>query len=293
MDWTGTEEKAITQGSGSWHAWRSGGIGASEIAIVMGVSPFGNVYDLWLDKTGQLPEYKKFKGNFATDRGNRLEPIARDMFERKIGLKFPPEIFEHKRYSFIRASLDGVNHDVKRVIEIKVPGKAAHQKALSGEVPEYYWPQVQQQMLVTGYDDLTYISWDGESKDLVTIDVKADKEYQSSLVKAAVEFWGLVTTMTPPSMGEVQIEDQALTSLLNDRERIKSEIDALTIGLEMTNNKIREMAPQDCICSGWKIKYSDVKGSVDYSSIPALTGIDLEQYRKPPSRRLNITKEKK
>lgn len=291
MDWVGSEK--IEQGSDSWHRFRNKGLGSSDAAILMGVSPWGNVYDLWLEKTGQLPEYKKFKGNYATDRGTRLEPIARDMFERRVGAKFAPEIGVHPEHEFIRASYDGVNHELKRMIEIKCPGKAAHQKALSGEVPEYYQPQTQWLMLVSGYDDLTYISWDGESDELAIVEVKADKEYQQSLIKAAKEFWDLVITKTPPTMADLQIEDQELASLLSERERLKSEIDALTVGLEMTNNKIREIAPSDCSCAGWKIKYADVKGSVDYSSIPVLSGIDLDQYRKQGTKRLVITKEKK
>lgn len=290
MDWLGKSDNQTTQGTADWHQFRSHGIGSSEAATLMGVSPWLDLYTLWLDKTGQLPEEKKFKGNWAADRGTRLEPIAREKYESIVGAKFPAEVGVHSEYPFIRASYDGVNHAMRRMLEIKCPGKDAHQKALIGEIPAYYYPQVQWLMLVSGYNKLDYVSWDGESEAISVIPVNADKDYQDKLIEKAKWFWNLVETNTPPPTDETQINDQVLAALLDDRAKIKAEIDALTIGFEQTNAKIKEIAPNGGVCNGWRIKFGEVKGAIDYGKIPELETVDLEKYRKEPSRRLTISR---
>lgn len=291
MDWLNKEEKSNTQGSIQWHEFRSKGIGSSDIATIMGVSPFGDIYTLWLDKTNQLPEEKKFKGNWATERGSRLEPIVREKYEKQMGLKFPDDIAIHKEFTFMRCSFDGINHDIKRVLEIKCPGKIAHQTALMGKVPDYYYPQCQWLLMVSGYNDLDYVSWDGESEDLVIVRVNADKEYQSKMIEAAKSFWDLVINKIPPDTGDIQVNDQVLTDLLDRREKLKQEIDALSISFEMINDEIKKLATQDSIiCNGFNIKWVEIKGNVDYKKIPELQNINLDLYRKPSYRRMDIRK---
>lgn len=289
MDWLTSESK---QGSQAWLEFRGKGIGSSDIAAILGVSAFSNVYDKWLEKTDQIPEEKKFKGNWATERGSRLEPIAREMYEKKVGAKFPDAIMVHPQYDFMRVSFDGKNDELKKVIEIKCPGRVAHQKALLGEIPESYWPQVQWQLMISGYDDLDYVSWDGESEELAIVPVKANKKFHEHMIERAIWFWDLVKTRTPPPTAELQVDDQVLTQLLIEREALKAQIDALSISFEMMNDRIKSMVTQDTSCGGYKLKWTEVKGAVDYAKIPALKNIDLEQYRKPASKRFNVTKDK-
>jgi putative phage-type endonuclease len=59
-----------------WHAARAGGIGASEIASVVGLSPYVSAFHLWHKKKGNLPDDRK--SYFAW--GHKLEPIVRDWF---------------------------------------------------------------------------------------------------------------------------------------------------------------------------------------------------------------------
>ena len=39
-----------------WHKWRMGGIGSSDAPVVMGVSPYKTIEQLYLEKTGQGEE---------------------------------------------------------------------------------------------------------------------------------------------------------------------------------------------------------------------------------------------
>lgn len=297
MDWTHDElqrnnQSDLEQGSVAWHQFRSKGIGSSDMPVLMEVSPWSDVYTLWLDKTGQLPEEMKFKGNWATERGSRLEPVAREKYEKMVGNLFPAETMIHKEYDFFRASFDGINHELKKVIEIKCPGKDSHQKALMGEVPAVYYPQVQWLMLVSGYDDLDYISWDGDSSDIVVVPVKANKEYQEKLKEKALWFWNLVQTKTPPPVKEKRIiESERLKFLLEERQRISDEIDALNISYDMLTEEMKSIVVYgEAECAGYKLQFIDTLGSIQYNQIEVLKTINLDSYRKPSYKKFDVRK---
>src|SRR5690606_5098444 len=118
--------------------------------------------------------------NWATQRGTDLEPKARALYELEHELDMYATLVEHDTYPFLRASLDGFNEQARTVLEIKCPGKEDHEKAVKGEVPEKYFPQLQHQLLVANAVEAHYWSYDGNgSTALVT--VKPNKEYQAKL----------------------------------------------------------------------------------------------------------------
>jgi len=293
IDWV-SQEKVVDesiQGSDAWLKARQSGIGSSDIAVIMGVSKWGSLYNLWLDKTGQLPEEKRFKGNWATQRGHDLEGPARAIYEQRMNHFFPPAVMVHPEHTFVRASFDGIKHQIRRVLEIKCPGREAHEMAKKGMVPPYYWPQCQWLLMVSNYSDLDYLSWDGET-DPVIVEVKADPAYQAEMLAKAREFWNLVETKTPPETAEMQIEDQELIDLLINRDRLKEKIDALTAELDAMTDQVKAKVSETAECGDFKITWSEVKGSIDYAKIPELKNIDLEPFRKKPTKRFQITKKK-
>ena len=178
-----------------WHEWRAKGLGASDAPIVLGVSPWKTRHELWLEKTGQVG--KDYKSNWAIDRGNRLEPLARAHYELMVGFDAPPCIVEHRDHPFIRASLDGYSPSHKRVLEIKCPGKKDHDNALLGKVPKKYYPQLQHQLYVTGAKSCDYFSFDGHNGVIVSVPV--DKPFIVALVYHLIEFWDCVINNKAPS----------------------------------------------------------------------------------------------
>lgn len=173
--------------------WRSKGLGASDAPVIMGVSPWTSRFQLWGYKTGLMtrPEPNQF-AKVAMQRGHALEPIARKMYEELSGNLYPAVSFEHDTAPFMRASLDGYNLELNRVLEIKCPGKIDHAKAVAGIVPEKYYPQLQMQMLVSGAPISVYASWDGVSKDLAIVQLEADAEYMQFLYVELTMFWQMV-----------------------------------------------------------------------------------------------------
>jgi putative phage-type endonuclease len=179
------------QGSAAWLAWRSGGIGASDAAIVLGLSPFKTAERLFQEMVGDvLPELS----SYAMRRGQRLEPVAREEYERRHGFPMEPCCGEHEEMGWLRASLDGLSVLGDLVLEIKWPNFKAHEEALGGRVPEYYWPQVQHQLLVTGAEKLHYLSCSQHSQferedRFAIVEVWPDPEFIAYLVDEVGQFW--------------------------------------------------------------------------------------------------------
>lgn len=184
----------MIQGSNEWLMWRRLGICSSDAPQLMGCSPWGTPTTLWLNKTGRVGEKVS---NFAMQRGINLEPKARAMYELKHGIEMPAALCVHPKYDFIRASLDGHNPELRKVLEIKCPGKVDHALAVSGQVPEKYKWQIVLQLLAA--DALTCDYWSFDGAEGVRIVVPRDYVLEDILLKASRDFWhNHVLTDTPP-----------------------------------------------------------------------------------------------
>jgi putative phage-type endonuclease len=197
---------SVKQNGKEWREWRGRGLGASDAAAILGISPYTTPFELWLAMTG-IREKEPFNeyAVAAMKRGTVLEPEARKLFEERMGRKFPAVSAEHDEYDFIRASFDGYCEETSELVEIKCPGKVDHAKALKGEVPKHYYPQVQQQLLVSGAKLCYYVSWDGLGKDLAIVEVRPDAEFQAKMLTALVDFWKRVTERILPEVSAKDI----------------------------------------------------------------------------------------
>lgn len=196
----------LIQGTSEWLEWRRGGIGGSDIAAVLGISPWTTPHGLFLEKSGRK---QGFYGNFATRKGSETEARARARYELRSMEDMPSACGEHPTYEFVRCSFDGVRSDGKKFVEIKCPGKDAHDMAKSGKMPEYYACQAQWQFICSGADGADYFSfYDKEDHDVV-LQVEPDIARQGQLIVAASKFWDLVKSDTPPPLTD---DDYKVTS---------------------------------------------------------------------------------
>lgn len=275
-----------------WHSWRQQGIGSSDAPVIMGVSPWSTPFKLWEEKTGLVT---RDASNWATQRGNDLEPKARAMYELEFGIDMPATLAVHKDHSFLRASLDGFNADENLVLEIKCPGAADHASAMSGVVPTKYFPQLQHQLLVTGAKAVHYYSFDGEMG--VRVVVEPDVEYCKKLFDEERKFWKCVTDKTPPELigrDFKKIRDAELARLLEEYFTAQStakswsdEVDRIKTQI-LEHESLKEHAR--IICGDGKITKVVRQGSVNYKSIPELKSIDLEKFRGKSSSYFTIAK---
>jgi len=65
---------------------RAEGVGASECAAILGLSPFASAYDVWLEKTGKVVR-EESEQTEAMEIGNAIEPTTAALAEKRLGCK--------------------------------------------------------------------------------------------------------------------------------------------------------------------------------------------------------------
>lgn len=92
-----------------WLNYRRLGIGGSDAAAIMGLSPFATIRDLYFDKIGVTPVIEEEEENWvAKEVGHRLEDLVAMIFAKKTGLEVFPvrKMFRHPLYPFMLADVD-------------------------------------------------------------------------------------------------------------------------------------------------------------------------------------------
>lgn len=214
----------MEQGSQEWIDWRRSGIGASDVAPLMGILRYSTPYKIWSEKVGLSTG---FAGNFATQRGTEMEAKARSLYEFLEMEDMPPALAIHPKWDFCRVSLDGFSSELSRVLEIKVPGKEAHSIAMSGQVPDWYIPQVQYQLAVTGANELHYLSL-GPDDTHALIKVSPNLDLQAEIIVKVQDFWkNHILAKVPPPLTEEDdkvVNDEEVVSICDDLVKKKDEM---------------------------------------------------------------------
>lgn len=111
--------EAPPYGSPEWLAWRLGGLGASDLPTVAGVSPWQTEYQLAALKRGMTAP---FEGNAATRWGHRMEAVGIEVYQEATGLEVVTgETFGDPRWPHLWATLDGRAGRVG--VEVKATGR--------------------------------------------------------------------------------------------------------------------------------------------------------------------------
>lgn len=91
-----------------WLDYRRLGIGGSDAAAVLGISPFRTARDLYYDKLS-IASVVDDDGNWvAMKMGHLLEDLVAEIFSRKTGFKVyqVKKMFQHPQYPYMLADAD-------------------------------------------------------------------------------------------------------------------------------------------------------------------------------------------
>jgi putative phage-type endonuclease len=179
-----------------WLEERRKGIGGSDVAAIMGLSPWKTAYQVYREKRKEVEDWS---GNDLTDWGKRMEPAIRQWYSDKTGrnVRLPDKIMYHPQHPFMLASLDGFTDD-GRVVEIKTARSGKNWgEPETNQIPDYYAVQVHHYMTITGFQvaDIP-VSIAGSSPSLYI--VEADKEISEMIIEACAKFWERVQSGNPP-----------------------------------------------------------------------------------------------
>lgn len=202
--------KGIDQGSEEWLKLRLGVATASNFDKI--ITPTGKEstqfekYALELATQTLVSEPDSSYKNEAMQRGNALEPLARQLYQENT-LNFVEEItmFKSDRGDF-GYSPDGLIGE-DGLLEIKCPLATTHLKYLiDNKLPSEYIPQVQGGLLVSGRKWCDFVSYHPNFKErnMLIIRVERDEDFISKLKE------GIDKT--------IKLRDQILAKLAVDPE---------------------------------------------------------------------------
>lgn len=277
----------MKQGTQEWLDVRKSYIGASDAPCVMGVG-FKTPLQLWEQKVGLKEDEPE---NYAMRYGKAMEPIARKAYEKHTNNLVTPEVIFHPQHKFMMASLDGINFNGDVILEIKCTNEEDHNLAKKGKIPEKYWPQLQHQLDCCPEAVLHYWSFHKECG--VLVEVNREEGYIKDLISKESEFWEKVQTFDPPSLSEkdyTHISSPEWNSLELERieiDKMKKQLKKRDEENKLSLLKISE--GQSALGRRIKLTVYHEKGRVDYSSIPELENVDLDAYRKKPTKKVRLT----
>ncbi|KAF5042430.1 YqaJ-like viral recombinase domain protein [anaerobic digester metagenome] len=208
-----------------WLKKRLKGIGGSDAAAAVGMSPYKSNVELWEEKTGRR-KAADISDNLRVKYGKEAEKHLRELFK----LDFPQYFVDYDEFGMIAnnpdtpfcfATLDGELSKLddskpmrlirrKGILEIKTCEimRSIQWKEWDGQVPQHYYIQILHQLLATGYDfaivkaQLKYHDKNGDMQAAIRhykierADVLADLERLSEREKV---FWRCVETDTKPA----------------------------------------------------------------------------------------------
>jgi len=277
----------MEQGTKEWYSYRREHIGSSDIAAVLGLSPWKTPYQLWLEKTGRKEESEP---NSAMIRGKVLEPKARQVYIDFTGNIIIPNICTSPKWSVAMASLDGISEDGSLIVEIKCPSLNVFNLSLEKVIPPHYLAQIQWQLWVTGAKEAHYFCYleEGFSNNVI---VKPDLHYQEEIVSQAKEFWKLVEGDIPPEILDkdfLMIEDKEANVLARKWIELKEKEEQAKEAKKALEKRLLDLSDDgNCIFPEANVKISRYyrKGAINYSKACKLLDIDLdkiESFRNPP-----------
>ena len=261
---------------------------ASEIPIILGVSPWATPIELWKRKLGFIEEQKE---NWAMRKGTALEPIARDLANIKLDCQFEPVVVVHDELKWLGASLDGIDKRKKCILEIKCPGIKDHKLAESGEIPEKYYPQIQTQLFCSNMKTCYYVSYfDGA---IVTVKIARNDAYiAETILPAAAAFYDCLINMIEPSYTDkdfVQIVDDKFEYYAEKWKQANETIkDYKKIEDECKKQLVELTDDSNCEGYGLRLQRVSKEGSVDYKKLyedilnefPEVSKFHVEQYKR-------------
>lgn len=193
------------------------GIGGSEAAAVLGVSPWMSRLGLWQLKRGLRqsdPPSERMRW------GTRLEPVIIAAYEEERGVTVNryPESVVHPSYTFMRGIPDGWTAD--RLIEVKAIGRLSDDWGPDGtdQVPAHYFAQVQHYMALTDEILCDVVALVG-GNELHTWTVPRDPPFIAALIEQERDFWASVESGTPPSPDGSEDARRALRAMYPQAER--------------------------------------------------------------------------
>ena len=199
----------------AWLEKRKHYVTGTDAGKLIGVSPYGGKFAVWLDKMGRAAPVVETP---AMKAGKKFESAILQTYAEEMNCKLEHvdgyNLITCDKYPRLGASLDGWNHDLQIPVDAKNI-KWKNEKwgdAWTDQFPEYYKAQLQVQMMVTGAT-FAHLAVMFSGQDFFIYSMEYDEDMAQKILDATDEFWPYVEN---DQMPEADGSDEAT-------EYIKSE----------------------------------------------------------------------
>ena len=178
----------------AWLEKRKHYVTGTDAGKLIGVSPYGGKFAVWLDKTGRAAPVVETP---AMKAGKKFESAILQTYAEEMNCKLEHvdgySLITCDKYPRLGASLDGWNHDLQIPVDAKNI-KWKNEKwgdAWTDQFPEYYKAQLQVQMMVTGAT-FAHLAVMFSGQDFFIYSMEYDEEMAQKILDASDEFWHYV-----------------------------------------------------------------------------------------------------
>lgn len=265
---------------------RRSGIGGSDVASILGISPWKSSYDVYLAKTTN--EYDdELDGKDHIIFGNLMEPVIRAEFARRNNKVVidTNELFKHPDHPWMLANVDGIIQGENAGLEIKTASEFSDGWGDEGtdQVPQYYLTQGIHYMAVMGWDRIYFAVLIGGNK-YRQYCVERDEDTINSIIAVEKSFWEdhVLAGVPPPrpvkvlrdvwssTTGDKKEATEEIVQILDELKNVKKTIDDLTIVRDKKESLVKEYIgdSDELIWGGkkvasWKFNKSSQRFSAD------------------------------
>jgi len=252
-------------------------LGGSDVAGILGISPWRTPLDVYLDKVQprvETPDAAKLR---VLNRGKRMEPYVIDLLAEETGLEIIQrgQRYRDRELDFIAAEIDaeaasGENIEIKTVSPFKAKQWGEQQ---TDEIPVYYAAQAMHGLMVTGAPKCVFGVLIG-GDDFRVYEVIRDEPTITGIREAEIDFWRRVQTLDPPEPSTVsdimrlygqgddalavEADDQTeaewlrLKSLTDDLKRMGDQADRLKESLQLRMGNATHLTLRGATLATWK-----------------------------------------
>ena len=236
-----------------WLAYRRKGIGGSDVAALLGISPWRTARDLYFDKLNIVAVEDNEDYWVALEMGHLLESLVAKIFQHRTGYKVYQikKMFQHPQYSWMLADVDyfvELPDGSTAILEIKTTNYNARDNWwLNGEetVPVYYEAQGRHYMAVMNVDRCFFCCLYGNNEEETIIrEIRRDESYEEEMIFLEQYFWeNHVLTRTPPPYTEDG--DLVLESVRRHTGSADQDAPVVTLDLSLTAKLMRYLQLQE------------------------------------------------
>lgn len=178
-----------TQGTPEWIASRLKHFTASEAAAMLGQCKYMTRTQLLdMKKSGIASEVTEFQQKLF-DKGHATEAAMLPIAEGIIGEELYPVVGSLEVEGLpLLASFDGLTMDETSIYEHKLWNDALAEWVRSDQVPDSHWPQLEQQLLVSGAEKILFMVSDGTEDKMVTLTYRSIPKRRQRLIDGWKQF---------------------------------------------------------------------------------------------------------